>query len=100
MVLSHYLLTSNDTDYYVTVQVYGDNKPLTLPVRTKFKAFRHQLKWDEWLTLPIKYCDLPSSAQLAVSVWCTRSPRKVTPIGGSTMSIFGKHRKTQIVSMG
>lgn len=47
--------------------------------------------WNEWLTLPIKYCDLPASAQCAITVWDTCSgPRKVKPVGGTTLRLFGK----------
>lgn len=46
--------------------------------------------WNEWLTLPIKYCDLPSSAQFAITVWETIGPRKVKPVGGTTLRLFGK----------
>ena len=31
--------SSSNSDFYVTVQLYGDNKPLTVPVRTSYKAF-------------------------------------------------------------
>lgn len=46
--------------------------------------------WNEWLTLPIKYCDLPSTAQFAITVWDTIGPRKVKPVGGTTLRLFGK----------
>ncbi|KAI9032694.1 hypothetical protein CLU79DRAFT_727517 [Phycomyces nitens] len=29
------------SDYYVTVQLYGDNKPLTVPVQTSYKSFKN-----------------------------------------------------------
>ncbi|CEP14473.1 hypothetical protein [Parasitella parasitica] len=77
-------------DLYLTVQLFADNKPLTVPVKTSYKAFRNHWSWNEWLTLPIKYCDLPSSAQFAITVWKTIGPRKVKPIGGTTLRLFGK----------
>ncbi|KAG9068660.1 Phosphatidylinositol (PI) 3-kinase [Linnemannia hyalina] len=46
-------------------------------------------RWNEWITLPIKYRDLPLNAQLAFTVWDAASPRKVEPIGGSTLKLFG-----------
>ncbi|KAG1204363.1 hypothetical protein G6F70_000580 [Rhizopus microsporus] len=78
-------------DLYVTVQLFGDNKPLTVPVRTSYKAFKNHWSWNEWLTLPIKYCDLPASAQFAITVWKANGPRKVQPVGGTTLRVFGKH---------
>ncbi|KAI7867738.1 phosphatidylinositol 3-kinase, partial [Spinellus fusiger] len=78
-------------DFHVTVQLYGDNKPLTVPLQTSYKAFKSHWSWNEWLTLPIKYCDLPASAQYAITVWDTVGPRKVVPVGGTTFPLFGKH---------
>lgn len=46
--------------------------------------------WNEWLTFPIKYADLPASAQCAITVWDTIGPRKVVPVGGTTLRLFGK----------
>ncbi|KAI7904394.1 kinase-like domain-containing protein [Cokeromyces recurvatus] len=77
-------------ELYVTVQIFGDNKPLTVPVKTSYKPFKHHWSWNEWLTLPIKYCELPSSAQFAITVWDTIGPRKVKPVGGTTLQIFSK----------
>lgn len=49
------------------------------------------LSWNEWLNLPIKYCDLPASAQFAITIWDTSlGSRKVKPIGGTTLRLFGK----------
>ncbi|KAI8089273.1 C2 domain-containing protein [Halteromyces radiatus] len=93
--LQHRTLKQQQTeypDYYVTVQLFGDNKPLTLPIRTSYKSFKNHRTWNEWLTLPMKYCDLPASAQFAITVWSTLGPRKLVPIGGTTMRLFGKHR--------
>ncbi|KAI8980283.1 C2 domain-containing protein [Pilobolus umbonatus] len=78
-------------DLFITVQLYGDDKPLTVPVRTCYRAFKHHWSWNEWLTLPIKYCELPASAQFAITVWSPEGPRKVCPLGGTTLRVFGKH---------
>ncbi|RCH78648.1 Phosphatidylinositol (PI) 3-kinase, partial [Rhizopus stolonifer] len=88
--VSTYTLNSPLPDVYVTVQLYGDNKPLTVPVKTSYKAFKNHWSWNEWLTLPIRYCDLPASAQLAITVWDAIGPRKTKPIGGTTFQLFGK----------
>lgn len=37
--------TSGYSDLYVTVQVYADNKPLTVPVQTSYKSFRSQRQY-------------------------------------------------------
>ncbi|KAH8554115.1 phosphatidylinositol 3-kinase [Umbelopsis sp. PMI_123] len=85
------LQVSDHSDLYVTVQVYADNKPLTVSVRTSYKAFKQQWKWNEWLVLPIKYRDLPASAQLVITIWDIEKPRKTVPVGGTTLRLFGEY---------
>ncbi|KAF9484364.1 phosphatidylinositol 3-kinase [Pholiota conissans] len=77
-------------DLYVTCQLIADNKPLTIPFRTSFKAFRNTYTWNEWITLPIRYCDLPLSSQITFTVWDIGGPRTAIPVGGSTFRLFGK----------
>lgn len=79
------------SDLYVSCQVYADNIPLALPVRTAYKAFSTRWSWNEWLTLPVKYSDLPRNAILALTVWDCYGPRKAVAVGGTTLSLFGKH---------
>ncbi|XP_064619117.1 phosphatidylinositol 3-kinase catalytic subunit type 3-like [Lineus longissimus] len=78
-------------DLYVTCQVFEDHKPLALPVRTSYKAFSTRWNWNEWLTLPIKYSDLPRNAQLSLTVWDVYGTRDATPVGGTTIQVFGKY---------
>lgn len=42
----------------------------------------------EWLTLPIKYCDVPLTGQLAITVWDIGGPQKPIPFGGTTIPLF------------
>ncbi|KAI0730079.1 atypical/PIKK/PI3K protein kinase [Fomitopsis betulina] len=78
------------SDLYVTCQLIADNKPLTIPFRTSYKAFRKDYTWNEWVTLPIRYCDLPLSSQVTFTVWDISGPRSAIPVGGSTFRLFGK----------
>ncbi|KAF5367144.1 hypothetical protein D9758_004029 [Tetrapyrgos nigripes] len=78
------------SDLYVTCQLVADNKPLTIPFRTSFKAFKNTYTWNEWITFPIRYCDLPLSAQITFTVWDIAGPRAATPVGGTTFRLFGK----------
>jgi hypothetical protein len=50
-------------------------------------------RWKEWLSLPIKYSDLPVSSQLAITIWDIAGPRKQVPFGGTTYSIFNPSDK-------
>ncbi|KAM3938265.1 phosphatidylinositol 3-kinase catalytic subunit type 3 isoform 2-T2 [Leptodactylus fuscus] len=78
------------SDLYVTCRVYADGKPLALSVQTAYKAFSTRWNWNEWLTLPVKYPDLPRNAQLALTIWDIYGPGKAIPVGGTTVSLFGK----------
>ncbi|KII89648.1 hypothetical protein PLICRDRAFT_158734 [Plicaturopsis crispa FD-325 SS-3] len=86
----HGVQSSTLSDIYVTCQLIADNKPLTIPFRTSFKAFKTNYTWNEWITLPIRYCDLPLSSQITFTVWDIAGPRAAAPVGGSTFRIFGK----------
>nr|XP_007262933.1 phosphatidylinositol 3-kinase [Fomitiporia mediterranea MF3/22]EJD06669.1 phosphatidylinositol 3-kinase [Fomitiporia mediterranea MF3/22] len=78
------------SDLYVTCQLVADNKPLTIAYRTAFKAFKNSYTWNEWITLPIRYCDLPLSSQITFTVWDIEGPRSAAPVGGTTFRLFGK----------
>ncbi|XP_076350143.1 phosphatidylinositol 3-kinase 59F isoform X2 [Tachypleus tridentatus] len=79
------------SDMYVMCQVFTDGKPLSLPVQTSYKPFTTRWNWNEWLALPVKFSDLPRDALLACTVWDVYGPRKAVPVGGTTVSLFGKH---------
>ncbi|PSS28096.1 hypothetical protein M430DRAFT_132268 [Amorphotheca resinae ATCC 22711] len=92
---------SPHSDLYVTVQLWADSKPLTVPVQTAYKPFRNERKWNEWLTLPINYSTLPLSSQLAITVW-DLSPTggegaqgHAIPFGGTTLPLFDKENQLQ-----
>jgi phosphatidylinositol 3-kinase len=51
----------------------------------------YTFRWNEWLVLPIKYRDLPASAQLVITIWDTEKPRKTVPVGGTTFRLFGEY---------
>uniref|UniRef100_A0A673JR48 Phosphatidylinositol 3-kinase catalytic subunit type 3 n=1 Tax=Sinocyclocheilus rhinocerous TaxID=307959 RepID=A0A673JR48_9TELE len=46
---------------------------------------------SEWLRLPVKYPDLPQSAQVTLTVWDVYGPGQATPVGGTTVTLFGKY---------
>ena len=54
------------------------------------------LSWDEWLTFPLKYSDLPRQTILALSIHEILSPTQVRIIGSTTLSLFdadGSYRR-------
>jgi phosphatidylinositol 3-kinase len=88
--------TGPHSDLYVTVQVWAGSKPLTVPVQTAYKAFRTERKWNEWLTLPINYSNLPMNSCLALTIWDlsptggNNAQGHAIPFGGTTLPLFDK----------
>jgi Phosphoinositide 3-kinase C2. len=37
------------------------------------------------------FSDLPRNAQLALTIYDAVGPSKIQPVGGTTISLFGKH---------
>ena len=86
--------TDNHREYYVTCQIFADGgTPISLPTQTKHASFSKKVTWGEWITLPIAYRDLPADAVAAITVWDVVGPRKVTAVGGTTVSLFGKRNE-------
>ena len=92
---------SPNSDLYVTVQLWADSKPLTVPVQTAYRSFKSSRTWNEWLELPITISILPLSSQLAITVW-DLSPTggqgargHAVPFGGTTISLFDKDSTLQ-----
>ncbi|KAK2624842.1 hypothetical protein QTJ16_006035 [Diplocarpon rosae] len=89
------------SDLYVTVQLWADSKPLTVPIQTAYKPFRNERRWSEWLTLPINYSTLPLSSQLAITLWDlspaggTGAHGHAIPFGGTTLRLFDKENQLQ-----
>lgn len=65
-------------------------------MQTAYKAFRSERRWNEWLTLPVKYTSLPENARLAITLW-DLSPTggegaqgHAIPFGGTTLPLFDR----------
>ncbi|CAL1527700.1 unnamed protein product, partial [Lymnaea stagnalis] len=78
------------SDLFVTVQVFNNGRPITLPVQTSHKSFTTRWNWNEWLNLPIKFSDLPRDALITFTIWDYYGTEGMIPIGGTTISVFGK----------
>ncbi|KAL8706170.1 MAG: hypothetical protein Q9201_000748 [Fulgogasparrea decipioides] len=93
--------TSPYSDLYVTVQLWADSKPWTVPVQTAYKSFKNGRVWNEWLELPISISTLPQTSQLAITVWDVSptggsGPRgHAIPFGGTTIPVFDKDGQLQ-----
>lgn len=47
--------------------------------------------WNEWITLTVNYSDLPRTAKLAMTIYDCAGPGKLMVVGGTSISLFGKH---------
>ncbi|KAG5518093.1 hypothetical protein PMAC_003279 [Pneumocystis sp. 'macacae'] len=73
---------------FVTVQLYANNKALTLPTRTCYKSFDNKRTWDEWLSFPLNYSDLPLNAQFAIVINDIYGSKLNKPFAGTTVKLF------------
>ncbi|KAK6643525.1 Phosphatidylinositol 3-kinase catalytic subunit type 3 [Polyplax serrata] len=85
------LYQQETADLKVVCQVFADNRPLALPVCTSYKPFTTRWNWNEWVTLPVLFSDLPRNAQLALTIYDCVGSSQTEPVGGTTISLFGKH---------
>ena len=53
--------------------------------------FYFYFSWNEWVTLPVLFSDLPRNAQLALTIYDCIGCSQTQPVGGTTISLFGKH---------
>lgn len=44
--------------------------------------------WNEWLTLPLRYCDLPRYSILTLSIHEICSPTEARIVGSTAISLF------------
>lgn len=50
-----------------------------------------QFSWNEWVTLPHLFSELPRTAMLAITILDCGGAGQMTVIGGTTISLFGKN---------
>lgn len=75
-------------DVYVTCEVYAGQDPITLPTQTAYKPFIQRINWNEWLTLPIAYCDVPRNAELVFTVWQLGELGQAEAFGKASVPLF------------
>lgn len=75
----------------VKIQCFNNGIPFGLPVTTSYKAFSKRWSWNEWVTLPFSFCDLPRTAVLGFTIYDCTGPGNMAIVGGTVISVFGKH---------
>ena len=85
----------------MTIQLWADSKPLTVPVQTAYRSFKTGRNWNEWLELPFNISTLPLNSQLAITIWDVSpigglgAQGHAIPFGGTTISLFDKDNTLQ-----
>lgn len=82
-----YTLLSN----LLQVDGIGMSKYSTRKYAFNFSIHRQLFINFRWITLPLLYSDLPRTAILAITIFDCSGPGKMTTIGGTSISLFGKN---------
>ncbi|CAL8086645.1 unnamed protein product [Orchesella dallaii] len=84
-------LNEQSAELRVELQVFSGNQPICLPVSTSYKSFTTRWNWNEWVTLPLRFSDLPLNSNLCLTVYDCGGPSKQIAVGGTTIRFFGKN---------
>lgn len=88
-------------DLYVAVELFYDRlrrvrPPATAqqhpPLRTAYRAFATQCRWDETVVLPQRFCDLPQDACLVFTACDVHAPRSALPLAWAQLPLFNHRR--------
>lgn len=77
--------------FKIQINVYNQNKNLCLPVSTSYKSFTTRWSWNEWVTLPLLYSDIPRTSTVAFTIYDCSGPGKTTIVGGTSITFFGNN---------
>ncbi|XP_061389541.1 phosphatidylinositol 3-kinase catalytic subunit type 3 [Musca vetustissima] len=77
--------------FQVRLQIFNQGRPYCLPVTTSYKAFTKRWSWNEWVTLPLQFSDLPRTAMLVLTILDCAGAGQTSVIGGTSISLFGKN---------
>ncbi|XP_065836235.1 phosphatidylinositol 3-kinase catalytic subunit type 3-like [Oscarella lobularis] len=72
----------------VNVNSDGQEELISLPMQTSFKPFSTGWSWNEWISMPIKYKDIPFRAQIVFSVYDVYSAGKSLKVGTAKIPLF------------
>lgn len=81
---------SSTPDLMVSVVVQCAGVDLHLPTTTQYKVMGGRWAWNQWLTLPVMFSDLPVDSLLCLTVYDSNGPGEMEVIGGTSISLFGK----------
>lgn len=71
----------------VSCQLHTHGRPLGLPERT-FNTPGSRMRWNEWVSFNIKYCDLSPDAFMILTLLGSSGPRKSRMLGSVKVPLF------------
>ncbi|PWA01443.1 hypothetical protein BB558_002456 [Smittium angustum] len=91
--LEPYAEWEQESEFYVTAQLWTDGQPMCLPMQTAYKPLHNKKEWNETLEMPVKYCDLSYNTIFALTVWRYGNDKKMSIVGGNQARIFSRNNK-------
>lgn len=80
-----------DLELFAVAQLWADGEPLAGPLRTSGADLRSgEAPWGEWLSLGVRYRDLPPTTVVAVTVYAALEHGATAAVGGACAPLFSK----------
>ena len=55
--------------------------------------------WNQWLCLPIQFCDIPKDAVLCLNIFDCNGPNDRYPIGNKTLACYSKLYSNSLICL-
>eukprot|EP01130_Rhizamoeba_saxonica_P001234 TRINITY_DN11120_c0_g1_i1.p1 TRINITY_DN11120_c0_g1~~TRINITY_DN11120_c0_g1_i1.p1 ORF type:complete len:820 (-),score=165.41 TRINITY_DN11120_c0_g1_i1:36-2366(-) len=91
---AHASSRSSKHDLCVTVELFADGLLLTSFATTVFGSdFNNEYVWNEMLSFPLKYSELPLNSIFVFTIWNMLSPTQKVSVGSASFRVFGNNNK-------
>lgn len=91
LIFNSGLISEENPSLLVKCQCFNKGIPFGLPVNTSYKAFTKRQSWNEWISLPFNFCDIPRDLTLGFTIFDCIGPGEMSVVGGTVISMFGNH---------
>nr|XP_022907731.1 phosphatidylinositol 3-kinase catalytic subunit type 3 isoform X2 [Onthophagus taurus] len=79
------------SELLVKCELFDQGYSIALPVWSTPKRFTTRYNWNEWIKLPLRFCDLPRTTLLAITICDCGTGGEAIAIGGTTIPLFSKY---------
>lgn len=86
----------HNEDMFVRCELQHNDFPLCFSTQTHYQPLEYSAFWNQWLSFPVKYNDLPAKSTLRLSLFTILGPGQATLIGHADYPLFspaGKLKK-------